>query len=149
MSVFGPEQLTPFDFPVIEPESSSARVGAGTFVVALSDRPEVRAVVEFMATPEYGQVMAEAGSGFIPPHTGVDLGVIVDDDLRTMAELGHDALVADQLRFDVSDMMPAEIGADLMWKAMVEWFDQGPDELERIFAEVEAAWVALESAPNG
>ena len=71
--------------------------------------------------------------------------MIVDDDLRTMAELGHDALVADQLRFDASDMMPAEIGADLMWKAMVEWFDQGPDELERIFAEVEAAWVALES----
>ena len=42
-------------------------------------------------------------------------------------------------------MMPRAIGTELMWGAMVEWFDQGPDELERIFAEVEDAWVALES----
>ena len=44
----------------------------------------------------------------------------------------------------VDDVLMA-IGTELMWGAMVEWFDQGPDELERIFAEVEDAWVALES----
>ena len=149
VSLFGPEQLAPLDFPVIEPEFSSARVGAGTFVVAMTDRPEVRAVMEFMASPEFGQATVEHATGFIPPNTGFDLELIADGDERTMARLARDALLADQFRFDASDMMPAEIGADLMWRAMVEWFDQGPDELERIFAEVEEAWVALESGSEG
>ena len=101
------------------------------------------------AQPVFREVTVEPSIGFIPPHTGVDLESIADADQRTMAKLAHDSLVVDQFRFDASDMMPRAIGTELLWGAMVEWFDQGPDELERIVAEVEDAWVALESGQDG
>mgnify|MGYP001813871906 CR=1 FL=1 len=115
----------------------------------MTDRPEVRALVKYMATPDFGHEMAKRSTGYLPPHTGTELDLIADEDQRTMAALSRDALLADQFRFDASDLMPSQIGVALMWQAMVEWFEEGPDELERIFGEVEDAWVALESGPDG
>jgi alpha-glucoside transport system substrate-binding protein len=50
------------------------------------------------------------------------------------------ALAADTFRFDASDLMPAEIGADRFWKAMITYAKEGPGSLDRILAELDAAW---------
>ena len=36
--------------------------------------------------------------------------------------------------------MPAEIGQGLFWDAMMTYLTEGPDSLDRILAELDAAW---------
>ena len=50
-----------FPFPTIDPAQKSAEGSADTLMM-LDDRPEVRAVAEFLATPEGIQRWIEAGS---------------------------------------------------------------------------------------
>jgi len=120
VSGFGPEQLTPLDFPIIEPGFATARVGAGTFVAAMTERQRSPRRRSSSQRRSSGQMTAESGGGFIPPHAGVDLELIDDAKARTLAELSHGALQAAQFRFDASDLMPREVGADLMSPAMLE-----------------------------
>jgi alpha-glucoside transport system substrate-binding protein len=59
---------------------------------------------------------------------------------RSTAEELKAALAADSFRFDASDLMPPEIGEDLFWKAMVTYATEGPDSLDGILAQLDAAW---------
>ena len=43
-------------------------------------------------------------------------------------------------RYDGSDLMPAEIGADAFWAGMVDYIDGGPTSLDPTLAGIEAAW---------
>ncbi len=36
--------------------------------------------------------------------------------------------------------MPPEVGANLFWKDMIRYLEQGPDSLDGILAELDAAW---------
>ncbi len=137
----GPEEvISTFDFPTIDPQFAETMVGAGTYVVAVTDRPEVRAVMEFIASPDYGQASAEAGIGFIPANTRFDLQSIPSPTERRIAELTHAALVSDGFRFDASDMMPEKVGAGTFWSGLVDWYIEGPESLEGIMADIEAGW---------
>ena len=81
------EVIDAFDFPTIEPEYSETMVGGGNYVVAVTDRPEVRAVIEFIASPDYGHASVEAGIGYIPANTHFDLDTIPNATERRIAEL--------------------------------------------------------------
>ncbi len=134
------EVIDAFDFPTIDPQYSESMVGAGSYLVAVTDRPEVRAVMEFIASPDYGHASVAAGIGFIPANTRFDLDLIPNDTERRIAELTHAALVNDGFRFDASDMMPIEVGAGTFWAGMIDWFVDGPDALDDIMASIEASW---------
>lgn len=129
-----------FDFPVVDPRGAQSTVGGGMYVVAVTDRPEVRAVMEFIASPEFGRSSAESGFGYIPADTRFDLSVVRNPTERRIAELAHAALLADGFRFDASDLMPTEVGAGTFWAGMVEWFQKGPEVIDEIMAEIEASW---------
>jgi alpha-glucoside transport system substrate-binding protein len=60
--------------------------------------------------------------------------------LRRQAELLEAALAADTFRFDASDLMPPPIGNGVFWDAMITYFDEGPESLDQILAEIDAAW---------
>jgi alpha-glucoside transport system substrate-binding protein len=113
-------------------------IGGGEMVVSFVDRPEVRELVRFFLDPGFGVEMA-TGGGFLrasrsfplehyPPFT------------RRLARLAREALAADGFRFDASDLMPAEVGADRFWAAMTTYLAEGPDSLDRILDELDAAW---------
>jgi alpha-glucoside transport system substrate-binding protein len=59
---------------------------------------------------------------------------------RDSASLVYESLANDTFRFDASDLMPPEIGEDLFWKAMMTYAAEGPDSLDRILSELDAAW---------
>ena len=103
-----------------------------------SDRPEVREVVRYMLSPEYGSRLA-ASSPYISPNRRFDVSVY-DPFERRLAGFINAALAADAFRFDGSDMMPPEIGADLFWKAMMRYAAEGPDSLDSILTGLDAAW---------
>ncbi len=69
----------------------------------------------------------------------------VPDPVRTV--LGPtltEALQRDRFRFDGSDLLPHDMGLSPMWGAMVEFVGEGPDNRERLLAELEATWVERE-----
>ena len=146
------------------PSPSAPATGGGGFVGVTADRPEVRALVEFMASPEWGAVWARGGAqnNFLSPNQRFDTANYrraSDDPAGAVREtLGTEllaALAAGEFRFDGSDLMPASIGAVVsefelgaFWQGMVNLVD-GTRTMDQVLADVEAAWVALEAADSG
>jgi ABC-type glycerol-3-phosphate transport system substrate-binding protein len=127
-----------FPFPRTTAESTPGMLGAGIQVGAFSDRPEVREVVRFLVGPDFGRLMVQ-GNGAMSPNRGFDVANY-PPVWRSTAEELKAALAADSFRFDASDLMPPEIGEDLFWKAMVTYATEGPDSLDGILAQLDAAW---------
>ncbi|HEX6261584.1 MAG TPA: ABC transporter substrate-binding protein [Actinomycetota bacterium] len=94
-----------FNFPSID-GSPLAVVGGGDVAVLLTDSEAGRALMEFLASPEAGEVWAGLG-GFTSPNQNVDLSVYPDDITRRSAEA---LATAETFRFDMSDLQPAEFG---------------------------------------
>lgn len=120
---------TPEDRPVL---------GSGDMMVMFDDRPEVRAVMEYLATADAAQGWIEAG-GFISPNSAIDSSAYSDYASGQQAEILADATV---LRFDASDTMPAEVGQGSFWSGMVEWVQAEGANTEEVFAGIEASWPA-------
>ena len=60
-----------FYFPPIDEEFGSPVLGAGDMFVMFEDRPEVRATLEFLATPEGAQGWIESPQAFLSPNKSV------------------------------------------------------------------------------
>jgi alpha-glucoside transport system substrate-binding protein len=127
-----------FPFPSLGADSRGV-LGAGTIVGAFSDRPEVRELVRYILSPRYGETVVESGAGFISANQRFDAARYGPFE-RRQAELIYAALADDTFRFDGSDLMPQEIGAELFWDAMMRFATKGPESLDAILAELDAAW---------
>ncbi|HET7236898.1 MAG TPA: extracellular solute-binding protein, partial [Actinomycetota bacterium] len=125
-----------FPFPSLG--GTQGVMGGGDMMGVFSDRPEVREVVRYMLGPEYGTQLTER-TPFISPNRRFDVS-IYDPFERRQAELIQAALAADAFRFDASDLMPPNIGAGLFWDSMMRYAREGPDSLDAILAELDAAW---------
>jgi alpha-glucoside transport system substrate-binding protein len=123
-----------FYLPPIDAALGSPVLGAGDVMAAFNDRPEVWALLQYLATPDAAAGWIEQG-GFISPHNGVTL-----DSYLNVVDQGQAAILADAttFRFDGSDLMPAEVGAGTFWSGMVEWVD-GADTAT-VLADIDASW---------
>ena len=127
-----------FYFPAFaEQDLGQPVMGAGTLFAITDDSPAARALIEFLKTPIAHEVWM-AQSGFLTPHTGVNLDAFADDSLRAMNQI---LLEATTFRFDASDLMPGEIGAGAFWTGMVD-FTTGADA-DEVAAEIQARWDAM------
>ena len=94
-------------------------LGAGTLAAGFDDSPETMAVLEYMSTADYAearqtaQVDLKGGglSGFLSAANGQDLGVYADLEQSFINILA----TAEVVRFDASDLMPADVGAGTFW----------------------------------
>ncbi len=123
-----------FYLPPIDEAYGRPVLGGGDVFAAFSDRPEVLAVIEYLATADAAKGWVEAG-GFISPNRGVPAdwyGNYVD---QAQAEILQGATT---LRFDASDLMPAEVGAGTFWSGMVDWVS-GTDT-ETVLQRIEDSW---------
>ena len=124
-----------FDFPSIA-GSPRAVIGAGDVAVVLNDKPEAFALIEFLATPEAGEIWAERG-GFSSPNRNVDLAVYPDDVSRAAAAALANAEI---FRFDLSDLMQPCFGATSgrgIWGGIQDWLSN-PDDIDGVTARLEA-----------
>ena len=166
----GAEIGTNLDFFVLPPldRSQPAPMTGGVPVVsALVDRPEVRAFMDFVASPEWGEAWARnPESVFTSPNRRFDASAYGDASDPAVAvrvrlsDLTHSALQSDAFRYDASDAMPDEIGGwtgdfqlGAFWQGMLDWVD-GTRTLEQVFADIDAQWTALRAknaspAPDG
>lgn len=127
-----------FFFPSFaEKDLGDPVLGGGTQFTITSDSPAARAFIEFLKTPIAHEVWM-AQSGFLTPHSGVNLDVFQSDTLRAMNQI---LLNADTFRFDASDMMPGEIGAGAFWTEMVNFTTQG--NAQAAADAIQARWDAM------
>ena len=123
-----------FYFPMIDPEQGRPLLMAGDIAAIYNDRPEVRAVMAYLATGESARAYMAAG-GYLSPHKDANLDWYTSDVDRRYAELLRSA---DVTRFDGSDLMPAAVGAGAFWREITEWVSGG--DLDAALRAIDAAW---------
>jgi alpha-glucoside transport system substrate-binding protein len=126
-----------FYFPQIEEEFGTPVLGAADMFVMFEDRPEVRALMEWLATPDAAAGWIERG-GFLSPLTTVPSDWYVYPN----TQLSEMVAGATTVGFDASDLMPAEVGAGTFWSGMVDWVAANGEGTEEIFQSIEDSWPA-------
>jgi DNA-binding SARP family transcriptional activator/ABC-type glycerol-3-phosphate transport system substrate-binding protein len=144
-----------FVMPPIDPGADTPVFGTGTFAAAFRDRPEVREFLRELMSPEWGALWAaNPGSTFLPANRDFDVSRCRATEVAEavnavrvrLCQEARDAIAADQWRLDASDQMPAEVGGltetgpGAFWQGMLDYVDHGPDNLDQILANIEAAW---------
>jgi alpha-glucoside transport system substrate-binding protein len=129
-----------FYLPGIDPAVGNPVLGAGDMFVMFTDgdRPEVRALLEYLATPQGAQAWIEIG-GFISPNTTVPTDWYTTYPNTDLVPILNNA---DAFGFDASDLMPAEVGAGSFWTGMVDWVAANGEGTEEIFQSIEDGWPA-------
>ena len=121
--------------------STKPVLGAGEFVAAFSDRPEVQALLEFWSTDTWANLKAQAssdetGGGWISANNGLDTDNLVNPIDLLSAEILLDP--ASEFRFDGSDQMPAAVGNGAFWREATAWITG--QSTQETLDKIEAAW---------
>jgi alpha-glucoside transport system substrate-binding protein len=128
------EDVEVFLLPPIDPAYGTPILVAGTAFAMLNDREDVRAVMDYLLTPEPHEIWVGL-ENYISPHQQVSLDAYADSFTRTQAELLAEA---NTIRFDGSDLMPGAVGTGTFWTGVVDYV--GGAELESVLADIEASW---------
>jgi alpha-glucoside transport system substrate-binding protein len=116
--------------------ASKPVLGAGEFVVAFSDRPEVKAFQTYLSSAEWANIKAKLSSGWVTANKGLDQSNLVNPIDKLAAGILLDPKA--EFRFDGSDQMPAAVGSDAFWKQATAWIT-GQDTKSTV-DKIEAAW---------
>lgn len=145
-----------FPFPPFSTGEEPLVLGGGDFAMVFNDRPEVREFMRFLVSDGFGEQWARTDRRFLSAHADFPVEAYLTcrgdndascepDPIRaTLAPPLTESLQRDRFRFDGSDLLPHEMGLWPMWGAMVDFVGAGPDNLERLLAELETTWVERE-----
>ncbi|MGR3541271.1 MAG: ABC transporter substrate-binding protein [Hasllibacter sp.] len=124
-----------FYFPSFsEKDLGNPVLGGGTLMAITDANDATAAFMEFLKTPFAHEVMM-AQTGFLTPHSGVNLDTYTSDLLRGQGQILLDATT---FRFDASDLMPGEVGAGTFWTGMVDYV--GGASAEEVTGAIEDSW---------
>ncbi|MFC3999619.1 ABC transporter substrate-binding protein [Nocardiopsis sediminis] len=126
-----------FDLPEMNPDVGRPVLGGGEFAAGFSDRPEVVAFQEYLATVDYADRRAQAGAWF-SAHQDSDLDALLNANDRFAAELLRDPGTV--FRWDGGDNMPATVGSGTFWRGMTDWVNG--DDTDDVLAYIENSWPA-------
>ncbi|MER7440507.1 ABC transporter substrate-binding protein [Micromonospora avicenniae] len=124
-----------FYFPAVDPAKGKPVLGAGEFVTAFADRPEVQAVQTYLASGEYVNSRAKIGD-WLSANNKLDINNVPNPVDKLSVQILQDPKTV--FRFDGSDLMPAAVGAGTFWKGMVDWIN-GKDTAS-VLQGIESSW---------
>jgi DNA-binding SARP family transcriptional activator/ABC-type glycerol-3-phosphate transport system substrate-binding protein len=134
------EDIAAFPTPPFENAFGDAMVAQLDHVVAYTDRPEVREVVRYLASPEFGTTLASGEPlGAYLTNARFDRSHYPLPFQRSVADSLARAVEQDLVRGDGSDSMPDGLGMEPFWSAMLDYLQGGPDTLPEILNRLEAA----------
>jgi alpha-glucoside transport system substrate-binding protein len=118
--------------------STKPVLGAGEFVVAFRDAPEVKAFQTFLSTDTWANAKAKASpdGGWVSANKGLDLANLANPIDKLSGEILLDPKA--EFRFDGSDQMPGAVGSNAFWKQATAWI-VGQDTKTTV-DKIEAAW---------
>ena len=99
--------------------------------------PEVRAVVQFFTTYLAIQPWSQAGGGgALSPHNDA---IVADYTTDIDRKLAQTLSQAPNVRFDGSDLMPAEVGSGSFWKGITDYVS-GAANLDQALTTIQNGW---------
>jgi alpha-glucoside transport system substrate-binding protein len=123
-------------FPNISDEFKGAEGSADSFMV-FKDRDEVRALAEFLATPE-GLKGWIQGVGVLSPNAKVPAEWYAGNYKLSVAN--EIASGATAIGFDASDLMPPEVGQGSFWTGISDWATNNGSNTDKVLGDIEASW---------
>lgn len=127
------EDFSFFVFPPIDPEHGTPLLGAGDLLSAFRDTPEVRKLLNYLASAEAQEIwVGELGK--LAVNRKVDPAVYPDPLTAKAAAL---LAGAEGFRFDASDLMPAAVGSGTFWRGVVDFV--GGAHLDTVLQMIEAS----------
>ena len=134
----GAELGVDYDFfylPPVDERYGKPFLIAGDIMSMFNDRPEVRALMEYLTTRQSVSGWLWDGGALAAHQTArPDMyGAALE---RRIAELVADAT---SFRFDGSDLMPGEVGAGSFWKGMTDYVS-GAADLDTVLLEIDESW---------
>lgn len=124
-----------FDFPEPGDMFGDTLMGGGDVMMMFNDRPEVRAMMQWLANPESATIWATAEEGAIlSPNTGVPL----ESYDVCKAKEAQQIAASDVFVFDGSDLAPGAVGGDAMFVALQDYLAD-PDSMMEILENLEDA----------
>ena len=124
-----------FDFPEPGDMFGDTLMGGGDVMMMFNDRREVRAMMQWLASPESATIWATAEEGAIlSPNTGVPL----ESYDVCKAKEAQQIAASDVFVFDGSDLAPGAVGGDAMFVALQDYLAD-PDSMMEILENLEDA----------
>ena len=127
-----------FPFPTIDPAQNNVEGSADTLMV-LVDRPEVRAVAEFLATPEGIQNWIRAGSAISANSTTPADWYAGAYKLKVAAEIANNAA---GIGFDASDLMPGRSAPEPSGPRSDQWANNNGSNTDAVLKAIDDSWPA-------
>ncbi len=124
-----------FYLPPIDEQYGKPVLFSGDLMTAFTDRPEVKAVLQYFSTFDSVKGWAASG-GALSPHNDADPSVYANEVDGRVAELLQSA---ESLRFDGSDLMPGAVGAGTFWKGMTDYIS-GSSDLDAALNTAQSGW---------
>ena len=125
-----------FPFPTISEEFRGAE-GSADAIMVLADRPEVRAFVEFLATPE-GLKNWITGTGVLSPNVNTPAEWYADNyKLKVANDI---ATGATAIGFDASDLMPPAVGQGSFWTEISAWANANGANTDATLQAIDDSW---------
>jgi len=126
-----------YAFPLPGKDTSTQPVlGAGEFVAAFNNKPEVQAFQTYLSSDTWANIKAKLSSGWVSANNKLDPNNLSSPIDKQSAKLLTDPKTV--FRFDGSDQMPAAVGSDAFWKQATKWIT-GQDTRTTV-DNIEAAW---------
>jgi len=134
------EDVGLFYFPAIDPAQGTPALGAGDALMVTQDRPEVRALAQYLATPEGIKAWIDAGSAISANQT-TPADWYQSYKLKVASEIVANAT---SFGFDASDVMPASGKA--FWDGVSTWIANDGAGLDDVLAAIDAdpGWTAAQ-----
>ncbi len=127
-----------FYFPSFaEKDLGNPVLGGGTLMAITDPSDATMAFMEYLQQPIAHEIMM-AQTGFLTPHSGVNLDAYGEASLRGQGEI---LLNATTFRFDGSDLMPGAVGAGSFWTGMVDFV--GGASAEDVANSIQESWDAI------
>jgi alpha-glucoside transport system substrate-binding protein len=129
------EDIGLFYFPEIDPAYGKAALGSGDAFMVTQDRPEVRALAQYFASPEGIKAWIDLGSAISANQTTPADWYADSYKLQVASDIVANA---SQFGFDASDLMPAS-GAGF-WAGIIDWVSGGGQNTDAVLQAIDANW---------
>ena len=131
------EDVGLFYLPPIDPAMGTPALGAGDALMVTADRPEVRAVAQFLSLPEGIEAWVKAGSALSANQMTPAEWYAGNYKLEVASGIVANAT---SFGFDASDLMPAAVGAGSFWTGMVDWIGADGSNTDAVLEAIDASW---------
>lgn len=126
-----------FYLPTVDDRFGQVVLGAGAMAVALDETAATWSLMSYIASPDFPNNRIRSGSGgYLSAHLLHDTGAYRSPADQRIAEI---LVGAEVFRFDGSDLMPAEIGSNVLWRTATV-YTGGTITAWDLVDEVEAVW---------